>query len=66
MIVNSTIQMVHSLGRSVVAEGVESEDILKLISQMGCDRAQGYLIAKPMRFRELWHLIGGTAKQDAA
>lgn len=66
MIVNSTIQMVHSLGRSVVAEGVETEAVLKLISQMGCDKAQGYLIAKPMRFRELWHMIGASPKRVAA
>jgi diguanylate cyclase len=66
MIVNSTIQMVHSLGRSVVAEGVESEAVLALISQMGCDKAQGYLIARPMRFRELWHMIGASPKRVAA
>jgi diguanylate cyclase len=66
MIVNSTIQMVHSLGRSVVAEGVESEAILKLVSQMGCDKAQGYLISKPMRFRDLWSMIGIEPKTAAA
>lgn len=66
MIVNSTIQMVHSLGRSVVAEGVESEAILKLVSQMGCDKAQGYLISKPMRFRDLWSMIGVEPKTAAA
>jgi diguanylate cyclase len=66
MIVNSTIQMVHSLGRSVVAEGVESEAILKLVSQMGCDKAQGYLISKPMRFRDLWNMIGTEPKTAAA
>lgn len=66
MIVNSTIQMVHSLGRSVVAEGVETESVLKLISQMGCDKAQGYLISKPMRFRDLWNMIGIETKVAAA
>ena len=66
MIVNSTIQMVHSLGRSVVAEGVETEAVLKLVSQMGCDKAQGYLISKPMRFRDLWSMIGIEPKTAAA
>jgi EAL domain-containing protein (putative c-di-GMP-specific phosphodiesterase class I) len=66
MIVNSTIQMVHSLGRSVVAEGVETESVLKLISKMGCDKAQGYLISKPMRFRDLWNMIGIETKVAAA
>ncbi len=66
MIVNSTIQMVHSLGRSVVAEGVETETILKLVSQMGCDKAQGYLISKPIRFRDMWNMISIEAKTAAA
>jgi diguanylate cyclase len=66
MIVNSTIQMVHSLGRSVVAEGVETESVLKLVSQMGCDKAQGYLISKPMRFRDLWNMISPETKIAAA
>jgi diguanylate cyclase len=66
MIVNSTIQMVHSLGRSVVAEGVETESVLKLVSQMGCDKAQGYLISKPMRFRDLWNMISPETKTVAA
>jgi diguanylate cyclase len=66
MIVNSTIQMVHSLGRTAVAEGVESEAILKLVSQMGCDKAQGYLISKPIRFRDLWSMISHPEKNEAA
>jgi diguanylate cyclase len=57
MIVNSTIQMIHSLGRIAVAEGVESEAVLRLVSQMGCDKVQGYLIGKPMHFRDLWKLL---------
>lgn len=66
MIVNSTIQMVHSLGRTAVAEGVESEAILKMVSQMGCDKAQGYLISKPIRFRELWSMISMPEKSKVA
>ncbi|MEK6638835.1 MAG: EAL domain-containing protein [Pseudomonadota bacterium] len=66
MIVNSTIQMVHSLGRTVVAEGVETDAILKLVSQMGCDKVQGYLISKPMRFRDLWNMIGHGQNTAAA
>lgn len=66
MIVNSTIQMVHSLGRSVVAEGVESEAVLSLVKQMGCDKAQGYLIGKPMRFGELQSALAIVGKSVAA
>ena len=66
MIVNSSIQMVHSLGRSVVAEGVESESIKALVAQMGCDKVQGYLIGRPMPFRDLWKMIGMAPQKFAA
>jgi diguanylate cyclase (GGDEF)-like protein len=48
VIVSSTIDLGHNLGLKVVAEGVESEDILKRLAALGCDVAQGYLIGKPM------------------
>ncbi len=53
LMVNSTIQLAHSLGRKVVAEGVESEEILEALAAMGCDDAQGFLIARPMKLRAL-------------
>ena len=48
LLVRSTIDLAHSLGLQVTAEGVETETSLALLSGMGCDLAQGYLIAKPM------------------
>ncbi|MDB5714162.1 MAG: diguanylate phosphodiesterase [Sphingomonadales bacterium] len=53
LMVNSTIQLAHQLGRKVVAEGVETEDTLNALAAMGCDLAQGYLIGRPMRFTAL-------------
>ncbi|VAX02297.1 diguanylate cyclase/phosphodiesterase (GGDEF & EAL domains) with PAS/PAC sensor(s) [hydrothermal vent metagenome] len=47
-IVRATIGLAHDLGLEVVAEGVEDEAILKQLSNMGCDIAQGYHIARPM------------------
>lgn len=47
-IVNATIKMAHDLGITVVAEGVEDKSVLKILESMGCDRAQGYLYAKPL------------------
>jgi diguanylate cyclase (GGDEF)-like protein len=47
-IVDSTIKLAHSLGLSVVAEGVETEGALRVLEQLGCDLAQGYHIARPM------------------
>ncbi len=48
IIVNSTIHLAHNLGLSVVAEGVETAAVLERLSDMGCDLAQGYHIARPM------------------
>lgn len=52
IIVNSTINMAHNLGLSVVAEGVESQDVLSRLSAMQCEHAQGYHIARPMPAEE--------------
>jgi diguanylate cyclase (GGDEF)-like protein len=47
-IVRSIIELGHILGLSVVAEGVETEAVWQALAVMGCDEAQGYLIAAPM------------------
>jgi len=36
------------MGRQVVAEGVESEEVLNLLIELGCDMAQGYYISRPI------------------
>jgi len=48
IMVNSTIQLAHSLGRKVVAEGVESQEILDELKRMNCDIVQGYHTGRPM------------------
>lgn len=53
IMVRSTIELAHSLGLSVVAEGVELPKILVELEDMGCDVAQGYLIARPMPLDKL-------------
>ncbi len=52
-IVKTCIMLGHELNMRVVAEGVETEQQLELLKQMGCDLAQGYFIAKPMSGSEL-------------
>ena len=47
VIVQSTINLAHSLGLSVVAEGIESESVMRMLSGYGCDRVQGYYLCKP-------------------
>ncbi|WMS87950.1 bifunctional diguanylate cyclase/phosphodiesterase [Pleionea litopenaei] len=47
-ICRSIISLAHSLGKSVVAEGIETEEQLAFLKQLNCDIAQGYYFAKPM------------------
>jgi diguanylate cyclase len=47
-IVTSTIELGHSMGLKVVAEGVEDAAAWNLLRRLGCDFAQGYLISPPM------------------
>jgi len=65
LLVRSTIDLAHSLGMRVTAEGVETETALALLAGMGCDQAQGYLIAKPLALEPLLHFLAGE-KQYAA
>jgi diguanylate cyclase (GGDEF)-like protein len=52
-IVRSTIHLAHQMGLQVVAEGVETEDAWRQLRSMGCERAQGFLVAKPLPAREV-------------
>ena len=48
-IVATIISMAHSLGLTVVAEGVETPEQLHYLREHGCDEVQGFLLARPMR-----------------
>jgi EAL domain-containing protein (putative c-di-GMP-specific phosphodiesterase class I)/GGDEF domain-containing protein len=52
-IVATLIRLAHGLDLQVVAEGVENEQTLDLLREMGCDRAQGYLISRAMPAADL-------------
>lgn len=47
-IVRVIINLAHSLGLKVVAEGVETQAQFDLLQKLGCERAQGYLFSKPV------------------
>ncbi len=52
-IVRSVIELGHSLGFTVTAEGVETTQILNRLDELGCDTVQGYLLARPAPAAEL-------------
>jgi diguanylate cyclase len=59
LMVESTIALAHSLGRRVVAEGVQQRDILDVLTAMDCDIAQGFIIGRPMNLETLLKRISG-------
>jgi EAL domain-containing protein (putative c-di-GMP-specific phosphodiesterase class I)/AmiR/NasT family two-component response regulator len=52
IILESSLDMAKKLGISSVAEGVETQDHWDLVRQLGCELAQGYLIARPVAASE--------------
>lgn len=52
-IVHSIIDLAHNLNLKVAAEGVENKGTLARLIEFGCDKAQGYFIARPMSATEL-------------
>jgi EAL domain-containing protein (putative c-di-GMP-specific phosphodiesterase class I)/CHASE2 domain-containing sensor protein len=66
LMVQSTIGLAHSLGRKVVAEGVEQREILDLLVEMGCDVAQGFAIGRPMSLDSLNKRITADRKRNVA
>jgi EAL domain-containing protein (putative c-di-GMP-specific phosphodiesterase class I) len=47
-LVSTIISLAHSLRLNVVAEGVETEEQLRLLRLLGCDEMQGYLFSRPI------------------
>jgi diguanylate cyclase (GGDEF)-like protein len=52
-IVRATVQLAHSLGISVIAVGVESEQQLEVVRSLGCSEAQGYYFSSARSAAEL-------------
>ncbi len=52
-IVSAVVDLAANLGLRSIGEGVETEDQLGRLRELGCDQAQGYLFARPMPPREI-------------
>ncbi|MGB1201380.1 MAG: putative bifunctional diguanylate cyclase/phosphodiesterase [Cognaticolwellia aestuarii] len=51
-IVKTMVELSHGLGKRVLAEGVETQQQLQLLRNIGCDAVQGYFISKPISEEE--------------
>jgi len=63
-IVRSTIDLSHNLGLDVVAEGVEDAATLERLAELGCDRAQGYHLSRPVPADEVVDWIDDVAARQ--
>ena len=63
-IVRSTVDLAHRLGLRVVAEGASTREAWSLLSECGCDEAQGNLLARPMPAAELAGWLARRAAGD--
>ena len=60
-IVRAVVELAHALGLVVVAEGVETPEQLAAVAALGCDRVQGFLVARPLRPEALSTLVRSGA-----
>jgi EAL domain-containing protein (putative c-di-GMP-specific phosphodiesterase class I) len=56
-VVSAVIDLAHAHELLVIGEGVETAEQLAALRRMGCDRAQGYLMGRPMPASELDELL---------
>jgi diguanylate cyclase (GGDEF)-like protein len=64
-IVRAMVQLSHDLGLSIIAEGVEDEATLQLLAELGCDAAQGFVVARPGPAEAVVDLLTARAATDA-
>jgi diguanylate cyclase (GGDEF)-like protein len=58
MIVQSIIDLAHNMGLEVVAEGVETDDVARMLTLLGCDYIQGWHRGRPVPAKEVPWLLG--------
>lgn len=61
-IVRATVSMAHSLGRAVVAEGVETEQQFEFLRALGCEELQGYLFCRPLAHEAFERLLAARVQ----
>ena len=63
-IVESIINMAHTLKLSVVGEGIETNEQLTTLAELGCNIIQGYLISKPLDSDQATHFLQQQARHN--
>lgn len=63
IILQSTIEMMKKLGLNIIAEGVETNEMVENLSNLGCDFLQGYYFSKPISEEDFLQLIKKNNKK---
>ncbi|KEF30189.1 diguanylate cyclase [Marinobacter nitratireducens] len=65
-ICRAVVTMADSLGMSVVAEGIETDKQLEELIAIGCSKGQGYLVSRPVSFKDATEILRAAADSDSA
>ena len=65
-IVSGIVMMSNSINMTCTAEGIEHPEQLALLASMGCEAAQGYLIARPMTAQAALHMLQSASMETKA
>jgi EAL domain-containing protein (putative c-di-GMP-specific phosphodiesterase class I) len=65
-IVAMIVSLAHTLGLKVIAEGVEDDEQVRLLRDLGCDQIQGYLVSRPIPADEIEALLRSFAAKGRA
>jgi len=63
-IVTMVIQLAHTLNLKVIAEGVDEEEQVRILRELGCDEMQGYLMSKPLPPEEIGAMLKERLKSN--
>ena len=61
-IIDSIINMAHTINMKVVAEGVETQEQLDYLQQNNCDIIQGYIFSQPITAQKAFELLKAISK----
>ena len=57
VVIRSIVSLAHGLGRTIVAEGVETEDDLAFLKSIGCELGQGFLLSEPLTEKQVIEVL---------
>lgn len=66
MLISSMMEMGHSLGHKIIAEGVETLEQFNMLKKLNCEIGQGYLFSKPVNANDIFKLLQLTDKKKKA